>query len=168
MTRTFQVQQDYEAQHQAIEAITTAIEAVVPAVQSDPAPYFLIMADATHNEAIHARDLRFPLLFDLLYGITGSAADGVYTNAPADLAPLPDQAGSDYHGSDIVVEPDAIYSPLDPGVPIDRDRLIMIEYNSATQRAQVVPERSAGDFAGTNVIVRGDEPLLSNFSLIAH
>ncbi len=94
VTRTFQVQQDYEAQHQAIEAITTAVEAAVPTVQSDPAPYFLIIADATYNDAIHARDIRFPLLFDLLYGISGSAADGVYEDVPADQAPLPDQAGS--------------------------------------------------------------------------
>ncbi len=65
-----------------------------------------------------------------------------------------------------MIEPDAIYSPLDPGVPIDRDRLVMIEYNSETQRAQVVPERSADDFAGTNVIVRDDQPLRSNLSLL--
>jgi len=166
ITRLFQVQQIYIEQHNAIEDVTTSLRQVIPAVDKDHPPYFMIIADAEHNDAIHSHDLNFPFLFDLMYNVNGSAADGVYANAPADQAPPPDQIGAHYQGRDIIVEPNAIYSPHDHGVPIDRSRLIMIEYDSATKKAQVVDERSAESFAGTNVIVRGDAPLISNLSLI--
>jgi len=167
-TRMFQVQQNYLHEYESREAVKTAIFEAVPSWNGDTPPYLLIYSDShpTRDLALHAQDVKFPLMFDMMYGVDGIAADAIYPDVPASSAPAPDVPGSRYNGPFIVVEPEGIYSPLQPGVPIDPQRLIILYYDSRTKTAQVVDEIPADVLANANIIERAPIEWRTNYDLI--
>jgi hypothetical protein len=166
-TRTFQVQQDYLHQNQAREAVKEAVLQTVPE-WNNTLPYLLIVSDAhpSRDLALHAQDVKFPIMFDMMYGVDGIAADAIYPDVPASFAPAPELPGSRYNGPYIVVEPEGIYSPLRRGIPIDPDRLVIIYYDSLTHTAQVLDELPADVLATANIIERAPIQWRTNYDLL--
>ena len=168
-TRLFQLQQEYIRQHEAREAVKAAILEAVPAWEGSALPYLLIVSDAhpSRDLALHAQDLKFPLMFDMLYGVDGIAADAIYPDVPASAAPPPDVPGSLYSGPYIVVEPEGIYSPLQPGIPIDPQRLVILYYDDQTQTAHILDELPPDVLATANIVERAPIEWRTNDDLIA-
>jgi len=168
VTRLFQVQQDYIRENVAREAVKAAILQAVPSWKGDVPPYILIVSDAhpSRDLALHAQDVKFPLMFDMMYGMDGIAADAIYPDVPASAAPAPDLPGSRYNGPFIVVEPEGIYSPLAPGIPIDPSRLVILFYDSQTKTARVLDELPPDVLATANIVQRAPMEWRTNHDLI--
>jgi hypothetical protein len=167
-TRIFQMQQHYVSENESRETVKTAIREAIPEWNGSVPPYLLVVSDAhpTRDLALHAQDINFPRMFDILYGVQGIAADAIFSDVPASLAPSPDLPGSRYIGPFIVVEPEGIYSPLNPGVPIDPQRLVIVYYDSQTQSAHILDELPADVLATANIVERAPIEWRTNHALI--
>lgn len=169
--RFIQAQAQYEDEFVARQKVVDAVVRAVPAWQGDTPPYLLLISDLQPNElALHALDIRFPYSWDMAYGVEGILADAVYRTDnprfPQDL-PAADEPIERYVGTYIVVENNAIYSAVRPGIAIDPARLVIIYYDSITDTAQVLDSLPEDVRTNSNIILRDPIPLTTNFSLIA-
>jgi hypothetical protein len=168
VTRLFQVQQQHAVWAQERERFLEALKDVAPSWAGGELPYLLIVSNAhpTRDLDLHAQDTRFPLMFDMLYGVDGIAADAIYPDVPASAAPAPDVPGSLYSGPYIVVEPEGIYSPLNPRVPIDPQRLVIVYYDSQTQTARILDDLPPEVLETANIVQRAPIEWRTNHDLI--
>lgn len=168
VTRLFQVQQQHAVWAQERERFLEALKGVVPSWEGVELPYLLIVSNAhpTRDLDLHAQDTRFPLMFDILYGVDGIAADAIYPDVPASVAPAPDVPGSRYSGPYIVVEQEGIYSPLNPRVPIDPQRLVIVYYDSLTQTARILDELPPEVLETANIVQRAPIEWRTNHDVI--
>ncbi len=153
----FFVQQDVtQARTDIRDRFFAAVQQALPAVDRDDPPYLLIYTDAdpTTDLWLFAQDNRFTLSFDWLYGTTDMPVDVIYPDLDPALAPPDSLPGSRYNGQFIVAEPEGIYSPLKPFVPIDPDRLIVIAYDSVSGVAEVVDALPPDILATANIVAR--------------
>jgi len=165
----FFVQQDgAQARADIRDRFFAAVHAAVPAVDRDNPPYLLIYTDAhpTDDLWLYAQDNRFTLAFDWLYGTNDMPVDVIYANLDPALAPPDTLPGRRYNGQFIVVEPEGIYSPLKPFVPIDPERLIVVAYDSATGEARVVDSLPADVRASANIVERAPVEWRTNHALL--
>jgi hypothetical protein len=98
--------------------------------------------------------------------VDGIAADAIYPDVPASAAPAPDVPGSLYSGPYIVVEPEGIYSPLNPRVPIDPQRLVIVYYDSQTQTARILDDLPPEVLETANIVQRAPIEWRTNYDLI--
>ncbi len=167
----FQTRSLYAEENTLRSNVVDAVMRAIPAWQGDTLPYMLLITDVDPDAlALHAQDIRFPHLFDLMYNTNGILADAVYYDVPQTFPesarPAPDQPMSSYIGPYIVVEADAIYSPLRPGLPIPLERLVIVQYDSASNSASILPEIPPEVLQTGNIIMRADVQLRTNFALI--
>lgn len=168
----FHTQEIYLNEDHARQQVITAIREIVPSFDGTIPPYLLLVSDIDPDAySLHAQDIRFPFMFDLAYGAEGILADAVYYDVPQtfppEARPAPDLPMSRYIGPYIVVEKDAIYSPLRPGLPIDPERLVVIGYDSVSGRAELLDRVPNATLETGNIILReGAPPLVTNFDLI--
>jgi hypothetical protein len=163
-----QAQEAYQRANSTRQTVLNAIEAAVPTWQGDVKPYIVFLSDAHPSQELHlhGQDVNFPFLFDRLYDSFGIAADAIYLDVPDSAAPAPDLPGSRYLGPYIVVEPEGIYSPLAPGVPIDPQRLVIVYYDSRAQTARVLDELPADVLETANIIQRAPIEWRTNYELV--
>ena len=124
-------------EHQAIhlkraqisERVFASIYAAIPDFAAGAEPYLLLVADRDPETELHLhpRDINFPRVFALHYGIENFRAD----------AALFDQ-GRSRNSADIQLTPDGIISPLRPGELIGYDRVIVVAYQSADSSVAVL------------------------------
>lgn len=153
----FFVQQDVSQARADIRSrFFDAVWSTVPTVDPDNPPYLLIYTDAHPSTDLwlYAQDNRFTYSFDWFYGTHDLPVDVIYANLDASLAPPDDVPGSRYNGQFIVVEPEGIYSPLKPFVPIDPERLVIVHYDSQSETAQVVDHLPDAVRATANIVER--------------
>lgn len=169
VTQTFQVRDHYQAMDDARQAALAAIKTAIPKFADDAKPYLLIYSDAdpTRDLALSAQDNRFPLLFNRMYDMDGFAADALYFSLDDSLKPADDVPGNKYNGQFMIVEPEGIYSPLLPYVPLDPDRLVIVYYDNQTQTARMVDELPADVVTQANIVMRAPLKFVTNRALIA-
>lgn len=154
----FQERDRYDSSNQRREAVYRAVQDVVSLPDDGTLPYILLISDAhpVRELGLDAQDTRFPYSFDLLYGTVGILADAVIPDVPPEQAPG-DTTGADYHGQVIIIEEDAIYSPIRADEAIPLNRLVIVHYDSATQTAEILPELPMNTL-GSGIVVRTVEP----------
>jgi hypothetical protein len=151
------------------QAVLNAVKTAIPVWAEDaPPPYILLVSDShiSNDLALNARDSRFPYLFDLLYEREGILVDGLYYDVDPALAPPDDLPGARYNGQFIVVEPEGIYSPLLPFVPIDPARLVIVYYDSKLGTARVLDSLTDDLRTGANIVERAPLEWATNWRLI--
>lgn len=168
--RFVQVQQQYEVEFTSREKVVAAVVRAVPAWQGDVPPYLLLISDRQPDElALHALDIRFPYMWDMAYGTEGIFADALYRvdnpRFPQD-PPAPDEPVETYVGTYLIVEENALYSPVRPGVPIDPARLVIVYYDSATDTARVLDALPEDILTSSNIVLRADTSLMTNSELL--
>jgi hypothetical protein len=172
VTRLFQVQADFLQLANGQREFQQAFLRAVPALEGDVSPYIVIFSDAHPNDdlGLNAQDLRFPLMFDMMYDTQGIAADALFFDVPERFpkswSPPEDMPANDYVGPYILVDESGIYSPLQPGVPIPPERLVIVEYNSQTKEARVLDELPPDIVARTNIVQRVPIEWETNWLLI--
>ncbi len=164
----FQAQQRYQNTDFVRQVVLNAVRSAVPSWQGTIKPYILFYSDAHPDDdlGLHGQDINFPYMFDMLYNGYGIVADAIYPDVPASAAPAADLPGSRYIGPYIVVEPEGIFSPLRPGVPIDPDRLVILYYDSQTLDVRIIDELPPDVLATANIVQRAPIEWRTNYSLI--
>lgn len=152
-------------EHQAIhltrdERSSRAVQAILDAVPNFTAgaePYLLLLTDvdAERDLWLHPRDLHFPHVFGLRYGIKNFAADAVLF--PSEGRQNPAQ---------IRLEAEGIVSPLKPREVISYERLVIIKYDSVANSVEILDSLPDGAFSQGNFDIRADVELRTNWSLL--
>ena len=134
-----------------------AIWRAIPEFAAGAEPYLLLLADA-HPEkalALHPRDVNFPKVFALHYGIPNFSADAI----------LLDHAESD-PVAQIQLRADGIVSPLKPQEIVSYDRLLIVSYNSGENSAQILDRLPADILQRGNFDIQTAVSLETNWSLL--
>ena len=152
-------------EHQAIhqergrvgERAFASIYEAIPNFAAGAEPYLLLVTDrdAETELYLHPRDINFPRVFALHYGIEHFRAD----------AALFDDAGA-RKPARIQLREDGILSPLLPGELIDYDRVIVVTYDSGDNRATVLDRLPDDVLQRGNFDIQADVTLKTNWSLL--
>ena len=137
--------------------VYAAVMEAIPEFAEGAAPYLLLITDvdAERELWLHPRDVHFPRVFGLRYGIADLAADAV----------LFDVEGRD-NVARIELTAAGIVSPLKPRELIDYGRLVVIEYDSVTNEATILERAPAEVLARGNFDARVDVTLATNWALL--
>ena len=152
-------------EHQAIhlardEQSSRTFQAILDAVPEFAAgaePYLLLLTDvdAERDLWLHPRDVHFPRVFGLRYGIENVAADAVLFPSEGRQNP-----------ARIRLVADGIISPLKPREIIGYDRLVIIVYDSAANSVEVLDRLSEDVLSRGNFDIRAEVELRTNWSLL--
>ncbi len=152
-TRLFQQRDVVAHENDVRQHVLDAIHGAVPALKGEMPPYFVIVTDVDPTDLyLHAQDIVFPLLFDHLYRTDGIMADAIYYGLDRRNAPLSAAGQKAYNGQFISAGPDGLYSPTSPHLPIDPKRLVIVRYDSTTDRATVLDQLPADVIERGNVV----------------
>lgn len=142
-----------KASRQAFQAIFDAI----PQFADEAEPYLLLITDR-HAEAalaLHPRDVNFPHVFALHYGIREFRADAVLYND--------DEAQKIQQ---IQLRDAGIISPLSPQEAIGYDRVVVVSYDSRSRRAAILDRLPDDARRRGNFEIHADMPIETNWSLL--
>ena len=120
-------------------------------------PYLLLITDR-HAEAalaLHPRDVNFPHVFALHYGIREFRADAVLYND--------DEAQKIQQ---IQLRDAGIISPLSPQETIGYDRVVVVSYDSRSRRAAILDRLPDDARRRGNFEIHADMPIETNWSLL--
>ena len=155
----------YFYEHQAIhlergevsEQVFESIYAAIPEFAPGAEPYLLLAADQDPEMDLylHPRDVNFPRVFALRYGIENFRADAL----------LFDHAGTRKLAQIRLLE-GGIVSPLRPREVIGYDRLVIIEYDSVTNSVEVLDRLPDEVLQQGNFEIDADVRLTTNWSLL--
>lgn len=152
-------------EHQAIHLsrdarssrVYEAILEAAPEFAEGAEPYLLLLSDVDAEQELwlHPRDVHFPRVFGLRYGIQDFAADAVLF----DYAGRPNPA-------QIRLTENGIVSPLKPREVIDYDRLIIIQYDSVSNSIKILDRLPEDVLSRGNFDIRADVEMETNWSLL--
>ena len=152
---------EHQAIHLGRDEISTrvyrAIFAAIPQFVAGSEPYILLLADEDPEEVLklHPRDVHFPRVFALHYGIEKLAADAVLYD---------DDSGRNL--AQIRLEEAGMVSPLRPHEVIAYERLVILEYDSERERVTILERLPAAVLSRGNFDIRTDKRLETNWSLL--
>ena len=152
---------EHQAIHRAHDQISSrtfqAIFDAIPAFADEAEPYLLLLTDrhAEAELALHPRDVNFPHVFGLHYGIREFRADAVLFN---------DDESQKIQ--QIQLREDGIISPLTPGEVIGYHRVIVVSYDSRHNRAAVLDRLPDDARRRGNFEIHADRMLQTNWSLL--
>ena len=154
----YEQQAQYLAEDRISSRVFQAIYRAIPAFADDAKPYLLLVTDADPQAelALHPGDTRFPYNFALHYGIRDFRADALLHNH-----------ATKYSGFGTIKLTEAgIITPLAPHALISYDRLVVVGYDSAADRASVLERVPAEALVDANVIFDEDVALETNWALL--
>lgn len=152
-------------EHQAIhlkraqisERVFASIYVAIPDFAAGAEPYLLLVTDldAETELYLHPRDINFPRVFALHYGIENFRAD----------AALFDE-GLSRNSADIQLRPDGVTSPLRPGELIAYDRVIVVAYHSGDNRVTILDRLPDDVVRRGNFDIGAEVDIETNWSLL--
>ena len=152
---------EHQAVHLALDRVSNrAFQAIydgIPAFTEDAEPYLLLISDV-HPEkelAMHPRDINFPRVFALHYGVEGFAADAVIF--------------SDNNSNSVAkiqLRDEGILSPLQPHVLVDYNRVVIVAYDSRNNSATILDRLPADVLQRGNFDIMTDVTVETNWSLL--
>lgn len=152
-------------EHQAIhlkraqisERVFASIYEAIPNFAVGAQPYLLLVTDqdAEADLYLHPRDINFPRVFALHYGIENFRADAVLFDPDGAREPAPIQLGEA-----------GILSPLRPGEVIGYDRVIVVAYQSSDNSVTVLDRLPDEVLRQGNFEIGADLRLETNWSLL--
>ena len=152
-------------EHQAIhlergsvgEGVFASIYEAIPNFAAGAEPYLLLLADrdAETELYMHPRDINFPRVFALHYGIENFRADAVLYDRDGARAPAQIQLGEQ-----------GIVSPLRPGEVIGYDRVIVVAYQSGDNSVAVLDRLPEEVLQQGNFAIGADVDIKTNWSLL--
>lgn len=145
------------AQDRASSRTFQAIFDAIPTFADESKPYLLLITDRHAEEelALHPRDVNFPHVFGLHYGIREFRADAVLFN---------DDESQKIQ--QIQLRETGIVSPLSPGEVINYHCVVVVSYDSRHHRAEVLDRLPDDALLRGNFEIHADRPLQTNWSLL--
>ena len=145
------------AQDQASSRTFQAIFDAIPEFADEAEPYLLLITDrhAEAELALHPRDVNFPHVFGLHYGIREFRADAVLFN---------DDESQKIQ--QIQLRETGIISPLKPDEVIGYHRVIVVSYDSRHNRAAILDRLPDDARRRGNFEIHADTPMRTNWSLL--
>ncbi len=145
------------ARDQASSRTFQAIFDAIPEFADESKPYLLLITDrhAEAELALHPRDVNFPHVFGLRYGIREFRADAVLFN---------DDESQKIQ--QIQLREAGIVSPLSPGEVISYHCLVIVSYDSAINQAEILDRLPDDALLRGNFEIHADRPLQTNWALL--
>lgn len=152
-------------EHQAIhlergrvgERAFASVYEAIPDFAAGAEPYLLLITDrdAETELYLHPRDINFPHVFALRYGIENFRADAVLFDDVGARNPAP-----------IQLREAGIVSPLRPGELIDYERVVVVAYQSGDNSVAVLDRLPDDVLQHGNFDIYADVTLKTNWSLL--
>ena len=146
------------AQDKASSRAFQAIFDAIPEFADEAEPYLLLITDRHAEEelALHPRDVNFPHVFALHYGIREFRADAVLFND--------DEAQKIQQ---IQLRDAGLVSPLNPGEVIGYHRVIVVSYDSRNNSVTILDRLPDDVLLRGNFEIHADMPIETNWSLLS-
>ena len=154
----FEYQAEYLHRDETGRQVHQAIYAAVPRFADDAAPYLLLLANrrAEDDLGLSARDVNFPHIFALDYGIRDFRADVVLNESIGDRVT-----------QRIQLLDAGIVSPLTPYETIGYDRVVIVAYDHDTASATILDRLSQEALEAGNFVIETERAVATNWSLLA-
>jgi len=150
---------EYQAVHLAQDKISRqafqTIFDAIPKFADGAEPYLLLMTDQHAEEALHLhpRDINFPHVFALHYGIRDFRADAVLYEGSGKL-------------QQIKLGDEGIISPLKPKEVIGYDRVVIVSYDSRNHAVTILDRLPNDVLLQGNFEIHADMPMETNWALL--
>lgn len=145
------------AKDKASSQVFQTIFDAIPQFADEAEPYLLSITDRYAEEelALHPRDVNFPHVFALHYGIREFRADAVLHND--DKSQKIQQ---------IQLRDEGIISPLSPHEAIGYDRVVVVSYDSRSSSAAILDRLPDDALRRGNFEIHADMPIETNWALL--
>ena len=155
----FEYQAEWLQRDEKSRAVHEAIYAAVPRFAEGATPYLLLVAPSRQADlALSSRDVNFPRIFAMHYGIRDFRADAILFEIDGEPAT-----------QRILLTDEGIVSPLTPNETIGYDRMLIVAYDHDSGKAALLdrlPQRALdeGNFINQAGLEAAD--IRSNFALL--